>query len=96
MPDPQQGKKQRKSSGRNSITVSNKERERSETTNEANEVSNKEPHKEPKKRGRKIKYTTDEERKEARRQQNRNYRARRRDELIRLRRQNVMLNVLEE
>ena len=118
MPEPQQVKKQRKSSGRNSITVSNKERERSEsatvgsskrseTTNEAsetslrlkgaaNEVSNKEPHKEPKKRGRKIKYTTDEERKEARRQQNRNYRERRREELIKLRRQNALLKELEK
>ena len=41
----------------------------------------------PKKRGRKTKYETDEERREARRKQNREYRARRREELIKLRRQ---------
>ena len=52
--------------------------------------------KEPKKRGRKLKYTTDEDRKEARRQQNRNYRARRREELIKLRRQSSLLKELKE
>ena len=38
------------------------------------------------KRGRKLKYTTDEERKEARRKQQKEYRDRKRNELIELRR----------
>ena len=40
----------------------------------------------PLKRGRKVKYQTDEERREARREQNRRYRERKKNELIALRR----------
>ena len=40
----------------------------------------------PLKRGRKLKYQTDEERREARREQNRRYRERKKNELISLRR----------
>ena len=82
MPEPQQVKKQRKSTRRSSVP----------------QDAQKEPieRSEPKKRGRKIKYTTDEDRREARRQQNRNYRERRREELIKLRRQNALLKELEK
>ena len=44
------------------------------------------PSESPLKRGRKLKYQTDEERREARREQNRRYRERKKNELISLRR----------
>ena len=97
MSDPQQvkersesattGSKRRKPSRRNSVPQEkeSKANERSESATIGS-----------KKRGRKLKYTTDEERREARRQQNRNYRARRREELIKLRRQNTLLQEIEK
>ena len=59
------------------------------STKQPRQTKSAESQTEPKKRGRKLKYGSDEERREARRQQNREYRARRREELIKLRRANV-------
>ena len=59
------------------------------STKQPRQTKSAESQTEPKKRGRKLKYESDEERREARRQQNREYRARRREELIKLRRANV-------
>ena len=94
MPEPHQTKSRRSSKRSERSERSESESKASSDRREsANAVST---HKEPKKRGRKIKYTTDEERKEARRQQNRNYRERRREELIKLRRQNALFKELEK
>ena len=96
MPEPQQIKKQRKTSGKKKEEIANEANLRPKGVCDEKEQRPQVAAKEPKKRGRKIKYTTDEERKEARRQQNRNYRARRREELIRLRRQNAALKEFNE